>query len=552
MDDNGLLRRYVEAKDAQAFATLVERHVNLVYFAALRQTHGNRAMAEDVAQEVFSDLARKAPGLRDRAVLAGWLYTSTRYAAAHARRAEGRRRTRENQAFAMQELTREDEPHADWGRLRPVIDDALQTLPETDREAVLLRFFEGRAFAEVGAALRLTEDAARKRVERALERLAGVLSNRGVTSTSAALGIVLAQQAAASAPVGLAQALTASAISGSALTTSAAVGVLGGWATAAVVATVVAAGGVGATWWQTRALQERDAVVVSLTHARDAAHGKVTELERRVVAAEARAKAAEDDNAKLIAAIQKQSAARTATLEELRKESGELPTRDQVDARWRRAQELARSGDPKEALMELLWCYDRGMRSVGSYSGVRSSFLLSTIAKLGEKYPPALDALRERAATAKRRLLISENDYDAVSDFASLHRTLKQPQEILAVFDELPEGDRRRRRLASGALDELVEQRRYAHALEARNFEEMMQFFMSLSRGNPEPARRKSSVGYVANYVQILAGVGQTDNARAFAKQLLAFAPTEDTWLAVQQQVARAGHPHLLEGLEPK
>lgn len=104
----------------------------------------------------------------------------------------------------MQEIMHDDQPATDWDRLLPVIDDALHALGETDREAVLLRFFQGRAFGEIGAALRLTEEAARKRVDRALDNIAAVLTQRSVTSTSVAVGAALSGQAVVAAPAGLA------------------------------------------------------------------------------------------------------------------------------------------------------------------------------------------------------------------------------------------------------------------------------------------------------------------------------------------------------------
>src|SRR5688572_7841136 len=164
-DDPTLLRRYAQNFSEEAFAELVRRYLNLVYFAALRQTGGRQALAEEVAQTVFTDLSRKARSLVGRPVLSGWLYTSTRFAARKVLRAEARRRAREQEAYAMQVIAVQNhEARVDWERLRPAIDDALHTLEETDREAVLLRFFEGRAFAEIGAALRITDEAARKRV----------------------------------------------------------------------------------------------------------------------------------------------------------------------------------------------------------------------------------------------------------------------------------------------------------------------------------------------------------------------------------------------------
>lgn len=209
MDDADLLRRYVENADQGAFATLVERRLPLVYSAALRQVGGDAHLARDVAQGVFVDLARKASSLIGRPVLAGWLYTSAGYAAAKVVRAEQRRRHREQEAQAMDALNRADERAPDWTKLRPVIDAAMQDLSERDREAVLLRFFESRGFAEIGERLRIGENGARMRVERALDKLHAGLTRRGIRSSATALGAVLMTEAVSAAPGGLAAAIAA-------------------------------------------------------------------------------------------------------------------------------------------------------------------------------------------------------------------------------------------------------------------------------------------------------------------------------------------------------
>lgn len=214
MDDTELLRRYAEDHAEEAFAELVRRHLNLVHSVALRQLNGDAHLAADVAQAVFTDLARKAPTLVQHRVLAGWLFTSTRFAAAKAVRTEQRRHTREQEAHLMQELTREADATLDWERVRPVLDEALGELADADREAILLRFFEGRDFASIGARLELNANTARMRVERALDKLRARLEGRGLTSTSSALAAVLAHQAVAAAPAGLAVAITGAALSG--------------------------------------------------------------------------------------------------------------------------------------------------------------------------------------------------------------------------------------------------------------------------------------------------------------------------------------------------
>jgi RNA polymerase sigma factor (sigma-70 family) len=319
MDDTLLLRRYVHERADDAFAELVRRHVNLVYFAALRQCGGNATLAEEITQSVFTDLARKAAQLTHRPVLAGWLYTSTRYAAAKARRTEARRHAREQEAFAMQEITRNETDEgaaAEWERLRPAIDDALHTLDETDREAVLLRFFEGRAFAEIGAALRLSEDAARKRVGRALDKLAIVLAQRGVTSTSAALALALGQQVAAAAPAGMAASITGAALASSAaaggktgaLAAAAAAGVWSASKVAVIVASViVTATALVFTLGQARAEKAARAELIASASEQQMLAVRVRDLQEKHAIAEQRARAADGDATELLKAIQEAS-----------------------------------------------------------------------------------------------------------------------------------------------------------------------------------------------------------------------------------------------------
>lgn len=211
--DAELLRRFADQEEQDAFTELVQRYINLVYSTALRRLAGDTHLAEDVTQRVFTDAARKAKSLAAHQVLSGWLYTSTCFQASNAVRTEQRRKQREKKAYAMNDLlpsTSSDT--SEWTRLRPVLDDALRELKTEDREALLLRFFEGQGFTEIGHRLRLTENAARMRVERALERLKIKLGRYGITSTAAALSGTLAAQAVTTAPAGLAGAVTAGAI----------------------------------------------------------------------------------------------------------------------------------------------------------------------------------------------------------------------------------------------------------------------------------------------------------------------------------------------------
>ena len=203
MNDSELLRRYVESGCEESFAELVKRHLDLVYSAAIRQVGGDAGLAQDVTQMVFIDLARKARALMSRNVLSGWLYTSTRFAAAKLVRSEQRRHTREQKAFAMlEDPTPIAEPN--WEQLSRVLDAAMHELKDADRESLLLRYFEGKPLGEIGQRLGLSEDAARMRVGRALDKLRETLHRRGVTSTAASLGAVIASQSVIAAPAGLA------------------------------------------------------------------------------------------------------------------------------------------------------------------------------------------------------------------------------------------------------------------------------------------------------------------------------------------------------------
>src|SRR5512137_2703111 len=203
-NDTELLRRYVEERAEGPFTELVQEHLNLVYSAALREMNGDEALAEDVSQAVFTELARKAPRLLSHPSLAGWLYTTVRHVAANWRRAERHRRRREEEAHSMNQLLSADSPSEAWQQVRPVLDDALHGLNAADREAVVLRFLEDRPLREVGARLGLNENAARMRVDRALDKLRGQLARRGITSTASGLAAALAIGALTPAPAALA------------------------------------------------------------------------------------------------------------------------------------------------------------------------------------------------------------------------------------------------------------------------------------------------------------------------------------------------------------
>jgi RNA polymerase sigma factor (sigma-70 family) len=221
--DAQLLRDYAERGAETAFAEIVARHTDLVYSAALRQVY-SPDLARDVTQGVFTDLARKArtvsANLSPEASLVGWLYRGTRFAARDLYRNETRRTQRERQA--MEQLHPAPESPPDWDQLRPVLDDAMSELDDTDRDAVLLRYFKNHDLRTVGATLGISDDAAQKRVSRAVERLREFFAKRGITVGASGLAVVISANAVQAAPIGLAVTVsTAAALTGTTLAATA-------------------------------------------------------------------------------------------------------------------------------------------------------------------------------------------------------------------------------------------------------------------------------------------------------------------------------------------
>ena len=217
LDDHTLLRQFAGQNSETAFAALVARHVDKVYSTALRHTRNAHA-AEEIAQAVFVILAKKSGRLGGKVILAGWLYETARLTAVTYIRSEIRRARREQEAH-MQTVLNENDADA-WPHIAPLLDDALAGLSAADRHAVVLRYFDGKSLGEVGAALGASEDAAKKRVTRAVEKLRGYFTKRGVTLTATVLTAAISANSVQAAPLGLAATVTATAVKGAAVSGS--------------------------------------------------------------------------------------------------------------------------------------------------------------------------------------------------------------------------------------------------------------------------------------------------------------------------------------------
>jgi len=208
-DDLTLLREYSRSQSEPAFATLVSRHVDLVYSVAMRQVRDPN-LAEEITQAVFIILARKADKLDDKTILPGWLCRTARYVSARALRTEFRRQRREQEAH-MQSILNEPEPEI-WAKIAPLLDGALEQLGRKDHDALVLRFFENKSLGEVGLAIGASEDTARMRVNRALEKLRKFFMKRGVDSAAVTIAETISVNSVQAAPTALAKAVTAVAI----------------------------------------------------------------------------------------------------------------------------------------------------------------------------------------------------------------------------------------------------------------------------------------------------------------------------------------------------
>ncbi|HSY17657.1 MAG TPA: sigma-70 family RNA polymerase sigma factor [Candidatus Acidoferrales bacterium] len=216
--DQQLLRAYAEHRSEPAFGELVRRHVALVHSAAVRMVCDSH-LAQDVTQGVFVALAKNAANLMDRPVLSGWLHRTAQNIAAQTVRTDVRRRAREQEAATMNELLSAS-LDASWEHISPHLDAALGELNEADRDALLLRYFEKKSAPEMAGLLGISEEAAQKRVTRAVDRLRELFSRRKLTVGAGGLVILISANAIQAVPAGLVAAITTTALAGTAASTA--------------------------------------------------------------------------------------------------------------------------------------------------------------------------------------------------------------------------------------------------------------------------------------------------------------------------------------------
>jgi len=334
--DLELIEAFNREQSQDAFTELVRRHLDLVYCAALRQVRSPQ-LAEEVAQSAFIDLARNAARLKADTVLTAWLYKVTRRRAINVVRGEARRQVREQIASQLNAM---NATAADWTYIEPVLDEAMDALNDTDRTAVLLRYFENRSLHEVGEALGITDAAAQKRVIRAVERLREFLGKRGVGMSAASLLVLISGNAMHAAPAGLAAAISSAA---------ALAGTVGAATTAAATKAIAMT-----TLQKTLIIAAIAATAAVGVHEARRASGlqnqvQVLQQQRASLLDQVRQVESESFSNKLVRA-DRSSAANTERLRELLRLRGEVASLRRQQRQWEQAAVLAQSGATSQAV----------------------------------------------------------------------------------------------------------------------------------------------------------------------------------------------------------
>ena len=563
-NDHELLRLYAHEKSEPAFAALVSRYVKLVYSAALRQV-ADPHLAHDVTQSVFVLLARKAKSLPQNIILSGWLYRAAGYVASDARRSESRRRKREE--IAMQNFS-ETPTDSSWNEISTILDDAMRELGKQDREFVLLRYFENRSLREIGNVMGVSDDAAQKRVSRALERLRELLGQRGSKVSAAALGSALLNYSCSAAPASVitVTAATASAIGITAFSKLtiefmamtkiklAAVVVAAG---AAVAAPVVSQQN---TIRELRAENQR--LVARVAEAPPATETGVAQISQPEIE-RLRAEAAEVHRLRAeVAALSKGQSVRS--LRASRGGVAPTPIDEETAAdpqkRMYFADELVKQGKFAEALDHYLWCYDNGAKAPGFY-GVRGSFLLGRIKELGSRFPEARQALAERRDALEAAIIAdqaSKTGFDPlrVNELIGLNDNLDEPNRNLALFDQLPDTHPARTALANHATEQFIKANRYLDVVNAGTPEENFERAVAndaafkktgLGDGSRADYTRRRIIETGGRALEALAGAGEIERARILADKILKYDSSPETKAELLKYAQRAGSGAIVE-----
>ncbi|MBI5381848.1 MAG: thioredoxin family protein [Opitutae bacterium] len=236
---------------------------------------------------------------------------------------------------------------------------------------------------------------------------------------------------------------------------------------------------------------------------------------------------------------------------------------DPIHGRYELGRAFASAGKPEEALREFLWCFDEGMKKSPKHMGVRGSFLLSDIERLGRSHPPALAALRERRDQARQKLDEGSADRSAAADFGSLNRVLNEDRLTLEFYDRLPTDDPRRAPLRRNVFELLLEARRYSDAIQAQPYEQFVEQQERMRTGmaqaaamhklTPEMLKQQDLfiVRTWAKELEALAGAGQLDQARALMAKILEIDSSPDTEALMRKHLTRAEHAELFSAPTP-
>ena len=565
-DDIELLRQYATGRSNEAFAALVARHVDVVYSAALRQVH-NPHWAQEVTQRVFILLAQKARWMGKNTILTGWLYRSTRYVASEVMRSENRRRIREQEA--MQTL---DEPadNSPWTEIAPLLDEAMARLNGPDRNALLLRYFKNRNLKELGEALGIKEDAAQKRVARALEKLRRFFAQRGVTVSAVGLSTAMTAFAVKAAPAGPTSSIVmAATTSATGLTLFTLIlGALEFMSTAKKAALVAAAVVAMMTptamqWHAARQLRSENQ---TLRQENQRLAGREQELTERAGTQQLRPDTAEAPKETGSSRPGNRSPAQRPSQGSAAGTPASDETTGQTDpmARMTHARELKMQGRYAEALQEYLWCFDEGERKNRGFSGVRVSFLLAEIADLAKQFPPAREALVIRRDAAEARVRSGSSDGLAVFELAYLNTHLNEADRNLALFDQLPADSPVRGNLVKAVSRQFLAAQRYQDIVAATEPEaEFLQKVSTVvtvgstsTNWQTSPLFREANQRMVlqagSNGVEALAGAGQTDRAIALADKVLQADGSSAALAQLLKQAERSGNAEVTAYLKAK